>query len=309
VRFAAVKVANGAALGTSGLDLLDASPANRQRRIMRRIARWIERNPRAGTPLRTALLWAWGLVLAAGPFSADAKRVALVIGNDSYQNAQALSNARSDAKAKALETSGFSVTLKQDLTLKSMKEALRTFKAEVAGGDDALFYFSGHGVQFEGSNYLIPVDVVAQSEERGRRRSGHLDADGSQSEGREHLVLGDSRQRHLRVLVHRAGRRRAAQRNVAGGRGEMGDEFAQLGGRGHLSSAECQHLGRQRPAGHRLLAPRALVHAKRCQCTSSNSVPRARSTAARNAVVHHSLMPSQRAAIAFASPSDTSVTL
>jgi hypothetical protein len=135
---------------------------------MRRIARWIAQDRRAGTPLRTVLLGAWGLMLAAGPFSADAKRVALVIGNDSYQNAQVLSNARSDAKAmaKALETSGFSVTLKQDLTLKSMKEALRAFKAEVAGGDDALFYFSGHGVQFEGSNYLIPVDVVAQSEEQ-----------------------------------------------------------------------------------------------------------------------------------------------
>jgi hypothetical protein len=135
---------------------------------MERIGRWIARDRRAGTPLRTALLWAWSLALAAGPFSADAKRVALVIGNDSYQNAQVLSNARSDAKAvaKALESSGFSVTLKQDLTLKSMKEALRAFKAQVAGGDDALFYFSGHGVQFEGSNYLIPVDVVAQSEEQ-----------------------------------------------------------------------------------------------------------------------------------------------
>src|ERR1700738_356477 len=138
------------------------------RRIARWIARWIAQDRRGGTPVRPGLPWAWGPVLAAAPFSADAKRVALVIGNDSYQNAQVLSNARSDAKAmaKALETSGFSVTLKQDLTLKSMKEALRAFKAEVAGGDDALFYFSGHGVQFEGSNYLIPVDVVAQSEEQ-----------------------------------------------------------------------------------------------------------------------------------------------
>ena len=136
--------------------------------IMRRIARWIVRDRRPETPWRTALLWACGLALAAGSFSADAKRVALVIGNDSYQNAQVLSNARADAKAmaKALESSGFSVTLKQDLTLKSMKEALRAFKAEVAGGDEALFYFSGHGVQFEGSNYLIPIDVVAQSEEQ-----------------------------------------------------------------------------------------------------------------------------------------------
>jgi hypothetical protein len=136
--------------------------------IMRRYGRWIARDRWPETPWRTVLLWAWGLALAAGSFSADAKRVALVIGNDSYQNAQVLSNARADAKAvaKALESSGFSVTLKQDLTLKSMKEALRAFKAEVAGGDEALFYFSGHGVQFEGTNYLIPIDVVAQSEEQ-----------------------------------------------------------------------------------------------------------------------------------------------
>ena len=135
---------------------------------MRRNARWFEGSRRTGTPWRAAALCACGIVLAAAPLTADAKRVALVIGNDSYQNAQVLTNARSDAKAvaKALESNGFSVTLKQDLTLKSMKEALRAFKAEVAGGDEALFYFSGHGVQFEGSNYLIPVDVVAQSEEQ-----------------------------------------------------------------------------------------------------------------------------------------------
>jgi hypothetical protein len=154
---------------TSGLDLLDASPAMLQRPADHATVWKVGcAGRRSGTPLGAVLLWTCGLVLAAGPLSAEAKRVALVIGNDSYQNAQVLSNARSDAKAvaKALESSGFSVTLKQDLTLKSMKEALRAFKAQVSGGDEALFYFSGHGVQFEGTNYLIPVDVVAQSEEQ-----------------------------------------------------------------------------------------------------------------------------------------------
>src|SRR5579864_1958319 len=96
----------------------------------------------------------------------EARRIALVIGNDSYQNVPALKNARSDAKAIAaeLKTVGFEVTLKQDLTQRLMKAALRDFKAQVAGGDEVVFYFSGHGVQFGGTNYLVPVDITADSE-------------------------------------------------------------------------------------------------------------------------------------------------
>jgi hypothetical protein len=98
--------------------------------------------------------------------AAQAKRLALVIGNDSYQNVQPLKNARADAKAIALELKavGFDVTLKQDLTQKMMKSALRDFKAQVAGGDEVVFYFSGHGVQFGGTNFLVPIDITADSE-------------------------------------------------------------------------------------------------------------------------------------------------
>src|SRR5450631_3580208 len=98
--------------------------------------------------------------------TAQARRLALVIGNDSYQNVQPLKNARSDAKAIAaeLQTVGFAVTLKQDLTQKMMKAALREFKAEVAGGDEVVFYFSGHDVQIGGTNYLVPVDITADTE-------------------------------------------------------------------------------------------------------------------------------------------------
>ena len=108
------------------------------------------------------------IVMMAWAGAADARRVALVIGNDSYQSAAPLQNARSDAKAvaRALERAGFAVTLKEDLTLKAMKEALRNFKEQISGGDEAVFYFSGHGVQFEGTNYLIPTDLVPQSEEQ-----------------------------------------------------------------------------------------------------------------------------------------------
>jgi hypothetical protein len=95
----------------------------------------------------------------------EARRLALVIGNDSYQHADALSNARADAKAvaDALRATGFKVTLKQDVTQQAMKEAIRTFKTEVAGGDEIIFYYAGHGVQLEGNNYMIPVDTAGEN--------------------------------------------------------------------------------------------------------------------------------------------------
>jgi uncharacterized caspase-like protein len=114
--------------------------------------------------LKTIAISFLALSLAA-PAQA-ARRVALVIGNDSYQNVQQLKNARADAKAIAAELKAvdFEVTLKQDLNQRMMKSARREFKAQVQGGDEVVFYFSGHGVQFGGSNYLIPIDIMADSE-------------------------------------------------------------------------------------------------------------------------------------------------
>lgn len=99
---------------------------------------------------------------------AEARRIALVVGNDSYKSVEPLHNARSDAKAVAdvLKSVGFDVTLKQDLTLTGMKAALREFKAHVSGGDEVVFYFSGHGVQFDGTNYLVPIDIVPENEQQ-----------------------------------------------------------------------------------------------------------------------------------------------
>lgn len=118
---------------------------------------------------RARAVWLTALLMlaAAAPVVA-AHRLALVIGNDSYEHAQPLRNARADARAiaSALQGLGYTVTLKQDVNLQQMKQALRAFKAQVAGGDEVVFYFSGHGVQFGGTNYLIPVDLVPQNEEQ-----------------------------------------------------------------------------------------------------------------------------------------------
>ena len=97
-----------------------------------------------------------------------AKRRALVIGNDSYRQVRELINAREDARsiAQSLQQVGYEVTLKLDLTEKEMKASLRTFKAQVEGGDEVMVFFAGHGVQFGSANYLLPIDIAGESEEQ-----------------------------------------------------------------------------------------------------------------------------------------------
>lgn len=102
------------------------------------------------------------------PAKGDGKRIALVIGNDSYQRVDKLRNARADARAigRALEDAGFKVTLRLDANEKSMKESMRLFKGLIGGGDEAVFFFSGHGVQLGTANYLLPTDIVGESEDQ-----------------------------------------------------------------------------------------------------------------------------------------------
>ncbi len=108
--------------------------------------------------------------LTVAPGQQGGRRVALVIGNDSYQRVDPLKNARADARAmaKALEDSGFDVLLRLDASEKQMKEVLRQFKGRVSGGDEAVFFFSGHGVQLGPANYLLPVDIQNQNEDQVR---------------------------------------------------------------------------------------------------------------------------------------------
>jgi uncharacterized caspase-like protein len=98
------------------------------------------------------------------------RRLALVIGNDSYQAVPALLNARSDARvmAKSLEAAGFKVSLRTDLTERGMKEALRIFRQDIQGGDEVVVFFAGHGVQLGPANFLLPVDIRGDSEEQVR---------------------------------------------------------------------------------------------------------------------------------------------
>ena len=88
------------------------------------------------------------------------KRVALIIGNSDYSAAVGpLRNPVNDARtmAEALEEVGFKVTRLENVKYREMREAVRDFGSRLRKSDAALFYFSGHGVQFEGGNYLLPI--------------------------------------------------------------------------------------------------------------------------------------------------------
>lgn len=107
-------------------------------------------------------------VIAPTPARCTA-RVALVIGNGNYADIAALENAPKDARlmATTLAELGFDVIRLLDANQKEMKIAIGEFgdRLEKAGnGAVGLFYYAGHGVQVDGSNYLIPVNASIEKE-------------------------------------------------------------------------------------------------------------------------------------------------
>lgn len=97
----------------------------------------------------------------------ESHRVALIIGNSTYLTGP-LNNTLNDARAMALtlESSGFEVILKENVTNQNeMKKAVREFGLKLKTGGAALFYYSGHGMQVDGFNYLIPTQAVVNIEQ------------------------------------------------------------------------------------------------------------------------------------------------
>ena len=93
------------------------------------------------------------------------RRVALVIGNSSYAAVPQLPNPQRDAKyvADELRRTGFtSVTIVTDATRDDLLVKLKAFAADAASADWAVIYYAGHGIEFDGSNYLIPIDAKLQ---------------------------------------------------------------------------------------------------------------------------------------------------
>ncbi|MGJ4859156.1 tetratricopeptide repeat protein [Labrys sp. La1] len=103
---------------------------------------------------------------AAGALAAikAQRRVALVIGNGAYPQA-ALANPHNDAAdvSARLQQLGFDVVTGYDLTLSGFSDTVNRFVAKAQGADVAVFYYSGHAMQVDGENWLLPVDTRVRS--------------------------------------------------------------------------------------------------------------------------------------------------
>jgi hypothetical protein len=114
-----------------------------------------------GLPNLRRFLLAAALLLVCQPAFA-AKRVALVIGNSAYRNVPALTNPVNDGAviAATLKEAGFDVVdSRHDLPAVETRRALRDFADRARDADIAVIYYAGHGMEVDGTNYLIPVDA------------------------------------------------------------------------------------------------------------------------------------------------------
>ena len=128
-------------------------------------------------PVRRSALPKWLLlmslvVLLGAKPSERAKRVALVIGNGEYQTVTRLTNPPQDARdvGRKLESLGFEVTELENQGRTAMEKAVEEFAKRSQGAKVAVLYYSGHGIQIDGRNYLIPVDAEPPDDEAGMHR-------------------------------------------------------------------------------------------------------------------------------------------
>ena len=123
--------------------------------------------------MRLIVLITWFLAILAGWSSAMAAtedptepatpgRLAIVIGNADYESAryEDLANAANDADklADALRRLKFEVAIGTNLSAAQTEDLLRRYESRLAEFSSVLFFYAGHGVQFNGENYLLPVD-------------------------------------------------------------------------------------------------------------------------------------------------------
>jgi uncharacterized caspase-like protein len=114
--------------------------------------------------MRVAVALLLAVLLAVVPALAQDKPlrgVALVIGQSDYANLPALKNPANDAAAMVdlLKRLGFEVTAAHDGDQAALAATIEDFQSTAATADVALVYYSGHGIEAGGQNYLVPVDA------------------------------------------------------------------------------------------------------------------------------------------------------
>ena len=131
------------------------------------------------------------MVLAPGCALAE-KRVALIVGNSTYQSVPQLPNPSRDASAVArmFKDAGFdSVDVQLDVGNLEFKRSIRKFEAMADQADIAVIYYAGHGLEIGGTNYLIPIDARLASDRDADDEAIPLERLVSSTDGAKRLRL------------------------------------------------------------------------------------------------------------------------
>jgi hypothetical protein len=108
------------------------------------------------------------IALISATSVAHAERIALVIGNSSYEAVPRLPNPVRDAEAiaESLKRLGFEVSIGRDTRKATLEGLLADFSEKAAQAEMAVVFYAGHGIEVGGENYLIPVDAKLKSDTR-----------------------------------------------------------------------------------------------------------------------------------------------
>ncbi len=160
------------------------------------------------------------MLLAAGEVRAE-RRVALVVGNSSYQTVPQLPNPSRDATAiaKMFRDAGFdTVDVQLNVGNLDFKRAIRKFESTADQADIAVVYYAGHGLEIGGVNYLIPVDARLASDRDADDEAIPLERLVSSADGakRLRLIVLDACRDNPFVRVMRRERKTASRAVVAG---------------------------------------------------------------------------------------------
>jgi len=169
-------------------------------------------------PLLWVCLAALSVTLTSAAWSQQKPaRIALVIGNAAYPGARTpLTTTIADARSLAdeLRRSGFEVDLKTNVGKADMRNAIDGFTNRIGAGVDALFYFSGYGMQADRQSYLMPVNADAWSPSDIRKDGIRIDsvlAEMHRKGARVKILIIDAARRN-----HWEGRFRPAPEGLAG---------------------------------------------------------------------------------------------
>src|SRR5437660_7856092 len=161
------------------------------------------------------------MVLAPDVAWAADKRVALIVGNSTYQTVPQLPNPSRDASAvaKMFKDAGFdSVDIQLDVGNLEFKRAIRRFETIADQADIAVVYYAGHGLEIGGINYLIPVDARLASDRDADDEAIPLERLVSSADGakRLRLIILDACRDNPFISIMRRERKVASRAVVAG---------------------------------------------------------------------------------------------